>query len=255
MLVTGGSSGLGLVMSEGLLQNGASVIIASRKQARIEEALENLQKLGDANGVAADISTAEGRQTLVQFVESQWGGLDVLINNAGTNYAAQLSDYSDEAFQKVVSTNLSSVFSLTRELTPLLEKSGRDNNPARIVNIGSMDGIHVPIVQRQPTFAYSASKAALHHLTKSFAIFLANKNITANAVAPGFFVSRMTEGVFESYLEDIEKDCPLRRLGKPAEIFGIIAYLITAAGAYTNGTTISVDGGASISKGYREWLN
>ena len=255
IVITGGSSGLGLVMADGLLQNGASVIIASRKQARIDEALEGLKDLGDVQGIAADISTAEGRKQLVDLVSDHWGTLDVLINNAGTNFAAQLEDYSDAAFEKVVNTNLSAVFSLTRDLTPLLEKGASVEDPARIVNIGSMDGIHVPVVQRIPTFAYSASKAALHHLTKSLAVFLANKHITANAVAPGFFASRMTDYVFEHYLEDIEKDCPLGRVGKPEEIVGIVTYLISQAGAYTNGTTIPVDGGTSISKGHRDWLD
>lgn len=254
VLVTGGSSGLGLVMAEGLLQNGASVIIASRKQARVDEAIQELESLGDVHGTAADISTPEGRAHLVQFIGSKWGALDVLINNAGTNYAAQIEDYPDEAFEKVVNTNLSAVFSLTRDLTPLLEKAATEEDPSRIVNIGSMDGIHVPVVQRIPTFAYSASKAALHHLTKSLAVFLASKHITANAVAPGFFASRMTDYVFDHYLNDIEKDCPLGRVGRPEEIVGIVAYLISRAGAYTNGTTIPVDGGTSISKGHREWL-
>lgn len=254
IVVTGGTSGLGLSMAEGLLQNGASVIVASRKQARVDEAMSSLSGLGDVNAVAADISTVAGRNALTELVSAKWGRLDVLINNAGTNFAAQLADYPDEAFEKVVNTNLSAVFSLTRDLAPLLAAAGSDDSPARVINIGSMDGIHVPVVQRIPTFAYSASKAALHHLTKSLAVFLARDHITVNAVAPGFFASRMTDYVFEHYLEDIEKDCPLGRVGKPEEIIGIVTYLMSRAGAYTNGTTIPVDGGTSISKGHREWL-
>lgn len=254
IVVTGGTSGLGLSMAEGLLQNGASVIVASRKQARVDEAMSSLSGLGDVNAVAADISTVAGRNALTELVSAKWGRLDVLINNAGTNFAAQLADYPDEAFEKVVNTNLSAVFSLTRDLAPLLAAAGSEDSPARVINIGSMDGIHVPVVQRVPTFAYSASKAALHHLTKSLAVFLARDHITVNAVAPGFFTSRMTDYVFEHYLEDIEKDCPLGRVGKPEEIIGIVTYLMSRAGAYTNGTTIPVDGGTSISKGHREWL-
>ena len=116
-----------------------------------------------------------------------------------------------------------------------------------------MDGIHVPIVQRVPTFAYSSSKAALHHLTKSLAIDLAPKHITVNAVAPGFFESRMTDYLFEHYKDDIEDDCPLHRVGEPEDLVGIIAYLASRAGAYTNGTVIPVDGGTCISKGKRSW--
>ena len=113
----------------------------------------------------------------------------------------------------------------------------------------------MPIVQRVPTFAYSASKAALHHLTKSLAIDLASKHITVNAVAPGFFESRMTDYVFEHFRQDIEDDCPLHRVGEPEEIVGIVAYLASRAGAYTNGTVIPVDGGTSISKGSRPWMD
>ena len=254
IVITGGTSGLGLTMAEGLLHNGASVIVASRKQARVDEARKNLTPLGEVHAIAADISNQQGRSQLLEFVSRSWGELDVLINNAGTNFAAPLEEYTDEAFEKVVNTNLSSVFSITRDLTPLLEISASETDPSRVINIGSMDGIHVPVVQRIPTFAYSASKAALHHLTKTLAVFLASRHITVNAVAPGFFASKMTDYVFEHYLKDIEKDCPLGRVGKPEEIVGIVTYLLSRAGAYTNGTTIPVDGGTSISKGYREWL-
>lgn len=255
VVVTGGTSGLGLIMAEGLLKNGAQVLIASRKQANCDAALEELTPLGDVKAVAADISNPEGRQELVDFVAANYQGIDVLINNAGTNYGAKLEDYPDEGFEKVINTNLSAVFSLTRDLTPYLEKTASAEDPSRIINIGSMDGLHVPVVQRIPTFAYSASKAALHHLTRTLAVHLASKHITVNAVAPGFFASKMTDYVFEHYLKDIEADCPLNRVGKPEEIVGIVTYLMSAAGAYTNGTTIPVDGGTSISKGHREWLD
>jgi len=152
-------------------------------------------------------------------------------------------------------TNINAVFSLSRDMTPLLQEASSSSDPSRIINIGSMDGIHVPIVQRVPTFAYSASKAALHHLTRTMAVDLASRNITVNAVAPGFFASKMTDYVFENFKDDIEDDCPLHRVGKPAEIVGIINYLASRAGAYTNGTVIPVDGGTSISKGRREWTD
>lgn len=254
VVITGGTSGLGLIMAEGLLKNGANVLIASRKQSNCDAALEELSPLGKVHGVAADISTAEGRKVLVDFVETNYSGINVLINNAGTNYGAKLEDYPDEGFEKVINTNLSAVFSLSRDLTPHLEKSASAEDPARIINIGSMDGLHVPVVQRIPTFAYSASKAAVHHLTRTMAVHLASKQITVNAVAPGFFASKMTDYVFEHFLDDIESDCPLKRVGKSEEIVGIVTYLMSAAGAYTNGATIPIDGGTNISKGHREWL-
>ncbi|MDE0980524.1 MAG: SDR family oxidoreductase [Gammaproteobacteria bacterium] len=252
-LVTGGSSGLGLIMAKGLLSNGARVVIASRSQEKCDMALSELSEFGECWSLATDVTVSQDRERLLQFVESKLGGLSILINNAGANWGAKLEDYPDEGFEKVINTNLSAVFSLTRDAVPLLAKSAFKDDPSRIINIGSMDGIHVPIVQRIPTFAYSASKAALHHLTRSFAVDLAPRHITVNAIAPGFFESKMTDYVFEHYKQDIEDDCPLHRVGKPEEIVGIVTYLASRAGAYTNGTVIPVDGGTSISKGKRPW--
>ena len=252
-LVTGGSSGLGLNMSRGLLRNGVKVLIASRKSEKCKLALEQLKPHGECYAFAADVTSIDDRKALLQETEDKLGSISILINNAGTNWAAKLEEYPDHGFAKVISTNLNAVFSLTRDALPLLKKAASLEDPARVINIGSMDGIHVPIVQRVPTFAYSSSNAALHHLTKSLAIALAPKHITVNAVAPGFFESRMTDYLFENYKHDIEDDCPLHRVGEPEELIGIVAYLSSRAGAYTNGAVIPVDGGTSISKGKRSW--
>lgn len=254
-LITGGSSGLGLVMAKGLLQNGAKVVIASRKKKKCDLALKELKAYGEVYAFAADVTQAEPREKLLEFVDAKLSSLSILLNNAGANWGASLEDYPDEGFAKVMDINLNAVFSLSRDAVPLLSKAASAKDPARIINIGSMDGIHVPIVQRVPTFAYSASKAALHHLTKAMAVELAPKQITVNAVAPGFFESRMTDYIFEHYLDDIEDDCPLHRIGQPQEIVGIVAYLASKAGSYTNGAVIPVDGGTSISKGQRDWMS
>lgn len=253
-LVTGGSSGLGLIMAKGLLCNGVRVVIASRSQEKCDMALSELLEFGECWALAADVTKSEDRNRLLEFVAEKLGSLSILINNAGANWGAKLEEYPDEGFDKVIGTNLSAVFSLTRDAVPLLAESAAADEPSRIINIGSMDGIHVPIVQRIPTFAYSASKAALHHLTRSLAVDLASRHITVNAIAPGFFESRMTDYVFEHYKQDIEDDCPLHRVGRPEEIVGIVTYLASRAGAYTNGTVIPVDGGTSISKGKRPWM-
>ena len=253
-LITGGSSGLGLMMAKGLLDNGVRVIIASRRQGKCEEALNELVCHGEAYAHAADMTNAEDRKRLLEFVSEKFGSLSILINNAGANWGSPLKNYPDEGFAKVVDINLNAVFSLSRDCVPLLSISANESDPARIINIGSMDGIHIPIVSRVGTFAYVASKAGLHQLTKALAVELAPKNITVNAIAPGFFESKMTDFVFEHYLQDIKDDCPLGRIGRPAEIIGIVAYLASCAGAYTNGTIIPVDGGTSISKGKRDWM-
>lgn len=254
-LVTGGSSGIGLNIAKGLLQNGVKVVIASRRKEKCDQALAELQAFGDCDAVVADVTGAEDRARLLEETAARLGSLSILVNNAGANWGAPLAEYPDDGFAKVINTNLNAVFSLTRDAIPILELAATQADPARIINIGSMDGIQVPIVQRVPTFAYSASKAALHHLTRTLAVELAPKHITVNAVAPGFFASKMTDYVFEHYLKDIEDDCPLNRVGQPEEMVGIVTYLASLAGAYTNGTVIPVDGGTSISKGKRPWMD
>ncbi|MFL2855020.1 MAG: SDR family oxidoreductase [Pseudohongiellaceae bacterium] len=254
-LVTGGSSGLGLMMAKGLLQNGVHVVIVSRRREKCDEALVELSPHGEVTAFSADITKADDREKLLNFLGDEIGSLSILINNAGANWGAKLEEFPDEGFEKIVNINLNAVFSLSRDSIPLLEKAATQTDPARIINIGSMDGIHVPIVSRTGTFAYVASKAGLHHLTKALAVELGPKHITVNAVAPGFFKSRMTDYVFEHYLTDIEEECPLDRVGEPEEIVGIVAYLASRAGAYTNGAIIPVDGGTSISKGKRSWMD
>ena len=256
-LVTGGSSGLGLIMAEALLRGGARVIIASRKQARCDEALALLSGLGECRAMAADVTQAHDRQALASFVATAFAdtGLSILVNNAGANWGAAIADYPDDAFAKVMNTNVNAVFALTRDLLPLLQQAASAQDPARVVNIGSMDGLHVPIVQRVPTFAYSASKAALHHLTRALAVDLGPRHITVNAIAPGFFHSRMTDYVLREFGDDIAADSPMGRAGEPEEIAGALIYLVSRAGNYTNGVVLPVDGGTHISKGRRDWMD
>ena len=254
-LVTGGSGGLGLMMAEGLLRNGVKVFIASRNAQRCAEAEAVLAPYGDCIAIAADINDAQQRATLVSRIEEESPqGLAILVNNAGSNWGAPLEDYPDAAFDKLMKTNVSSVFGLTRDLYPALLRAASGEAPARVINIGSMDGLQVPVVQRVPTFAYSASKAALHHLTRTLAVELGPKGITVNAIAPGFFESKMTDYVLDHYQQDIEDDCPLGRIGTPEDIVGILAFLCSRAGAYVNGAVIPLDGGTHLSKGKREWM-
>lgn len=254
-LVTGGSSGIGLMMAEGLLRNGARVFIASRNAQRCADAAEFLAPFGDCIGIAADINDVEQRSALVERIRAESPqGLGILVNNAGSNWGAPLADYPDAAFDKLMKTNVSSVFGLTRDLYSALSAAATPESPARVINIGSMDGLQVPVVQRVPTFAYSASKAALHHLTRTLAVELGPKGISVNAIAPGFFESKMTDYVLDRFQQDIEDDCPLGRIGSPEDIVGLLAFLCSRAGAYVNGAIIPLDGGTHLSKGKREWI-
>jgi len=255
-LVTGGSSGIGLMMVEGLLRNGVKVYMVSRSEKRCLEAMQGLQGLGECTAIAADINEPEARaRVLARITEELPNGLDILVNNAGSNWGAPMQDYPDAAFDKLMKTNVSSVFALTRDLLPSLLLGAKSNGAASVVNIGSMDGLQVPVVQRVPTFAYSASKAALHHLTRALAVELGPQGITVNAIAPGFFESKMTNYVMSQFRQDIEDDCPLGRIGAAQDIVGALLFLCSPAGAYVNGVVLPVDGGTSISKGKRVWAD
>ncbi len=254
-LVTGGSSGIGLMMVEGLLRNGVQVYMVSRSAERCEAALRALEGLGECAAIAADVTDPAARARIVARIEADLPqGLDILVNNAGSNWGAKLADYPDSAFDKLMKTNVSSVFSLTRDLHKSLQSSAKHNGSARVINIGSMDGLQVPIVQGVPTFAYSASKAALHHLTRTLAVELGPEGITVNAIAPGFFESKMTKHVMSEYRQNIEDGCPLGRIGNEQDIVGTLLFLCSRAGTYVNGVVLPVDGGTRLSKGRPSWL-
>ena len=245
-LVTGGSRGIGLMIAEGYLRAGAKVYISSRKRETCNRSAEKLSSLGPCISLPADISTAEGRSTIVQEISKREKALHILVNNAGTTWAAPYEEMPESGFRKVLDLNLTAVFLLTRDLTPCLEHAALPEDPARVINIGSMDGIHVPTTIPTGTFPYSASKAAVHHLTKTLAIELASRYITVNAVAPGFFESKMTAEALTRYRDKMEGACPLDRLGRPEEMAGVTIYLACRAGAYTTGAVIPVDGGSCI---------
>lgn len=245
-LVTGGSRGIGHMIADGFLQSGAKVYITSRHKEACDAAAAALSARGDCISVPADVSTTDGRAALVRALEAREPQLHVLVNNAGTIWAADYANYPEDGFRKVTTLNLHALFFLTRDLTPMLEQAGCAGDPARIINVGSMDGARVPTILPGGTFAYSASKAAVHHLTRTLAVELAPRHLTVNAIAPGYFESKMTAEVIRRHRTAIEGACPLGRIGRPAEMAGIAIYLASRAGAYTTGAVIPVDGGTGV---------
>jgi NAD(P)-dependent dehydrogenase (short-subunit alcohol dehydrogenase family) len=165
--------------------------------------------------------------------------LHILVNNAGATWGTPLDEFDDAAFSKVIDINVKGVFHLTKFLRPTLEAAAGDDDPARVINIGSIDGLHVPAME---TYSYSASKAAVHHLTRHLAKRLAPK-VTVNAVAPGPFQSKMMRATLEAFGEEIEKTAPMRRIGKPDDMVGVTRYLASRAASYVTGVVIPVDGG------------
>ena len=242
-LVTGGSSGIGLMIAQAYVEAGARVYISSRKKDVCDAVAADLAKRGECVSVPADVATAAGRKGLVAELGAREKALHVLVNNAGAAWGAPLEEYPEDGFRKVTALNVEAVFFLTQALLPLLVAAGSADDPARVINIGSIDGIRVPSVDN---FAYSASKAAVHQMTRVLAVKLGGRHVTVNAVAPGPFESRMTGWLLENMKEEIVARCPRGRIGAPADMAGVALFLASRAGAYVTGTVIPVDGGISI---------
>jgi NAD(P)-dependent dehydrogenase (short-subunit alcohol dehydrogenase family) len=239
-VVTGGSRGIGLMIARGLLQAGARVYISSRKADACAEAAKELSGHGPVHAIPADLSAEPECLRLATEVGERERAVNVLVNNAGATWGAPLADYPAGAWDKVVDLNLKAPFFLTRAFLPLLEAAGTDEDPARIINIGSIDGLRVPPF---PTYAYSASKAGLHHMTRVLARELGPRRITVNAVAPGPFESKMMDATLKTFGDTIADAAPLKRIGRPDDMAGVAIYLASRAGAYVTGAVIPVDGG------------
>jgi len=239
-LVTGGTRGIGLMIARGYVEAGARVYVSSRKASACEEVAAELSKLGTCIAAPADLSSEAEALRLAGEIAEREPALHILVNNAGTNWGAPLAEYPDAAWDKLLALNVKAVFHLTRALLPQLEAAARPGDPARVVNIGSIDGLHVPVLE---TYAYSTSKAAVHHLTRVLARQLAPRGITVNAVAPGPFESKMMAETLERFRDAIIGSCPMGRIGEPEDMAGVAIYLASRAGAYVTGAVIPVDGG------------
>jgi NAD(P)-dependent dehydrogenase (short-subunit alcohol dehydrogenase family) len=244
-VVTGGSSGIGLMVARGYVESGARVYISSRKAEACERVAAELSRAGECVPLPADLSSEEGCLRLAGAVGEREARLHVLVNNAGATWGAPLEAFPASAWDKLLDLNLKAPFFLTRALLPLLEAAATPDDPARVINVGSIDGLRVPPL---PTYAYSASKAGLHHLTRVLARELGPRGITVNAVAPGPFESRMMAQTLRDFGEAIVAAAPLGRIGRPDDMAGVALYLAGRAGAYVTGAVIPVDGGIATTR-------
>ena len=239
-VVTGGTRGIGLMIARGLLQAGASVYISSRKPEAGDAAAGELSAHGRVVSVPANLASEQECVRLAAEVGRSEERVHVLVNNAGATWGAPLEEFPASAWDRALDLNLKAPFYLTRAFLPLLQAAGTVDDPARVINIGSIDGLRVP---EFPTYSYSASKAGLHQLTRVLARELGPRHITVNAVAPGPFESKMMAATLAEFGDEIAAAAPLGRIGRPDDMAGVAVFLSSRAGAYVTGAVIPVDGG------------
>ena len=242
-IVTGGSRGIGRMIAEGFVENGVRTYITARKADACAETAAELSKKGECIALPADLSTKEGREAFVAEITAREAKIDILVNNAGAAWGAPFEEYPDEGYDKVMDINVKAIFTLTRDLMPLLKQGASQQNPSRVINIGSIDGLRVSTMDN---FAYGASKAAVHFLTKNLALRLGPKGVTVNAIAPGAFQSNMMNATLEKFQDKIESENPLGRIGSPEDMAGLALYLASNASKYMTGQVIALDCGRHI---------
>jgi NAD(P)-dependent dehydrogenase (short-subunit alcohol dehydrogenase family) len=249
VVITGGSRGIGEMLAAGFLANGAKVIISSRKAKACEETVARLQDQygGEIYAIPSDVGNMDGINHLADEIARREDKVDVLINNAGVAWGATLDDFPEAGWDKVMDVNVKGIFFLTQKLMPLLRKSASADEPARVINIASIDGMHTSPMSG---FAYGTSKAAVIHLTRFMGAHLASEHILVNGIAPGPFPTWMlSTGVgFEGKTEGVDWQSigdrnPSGRVGAPSDIAGLAIFLSSKASAYITGHTVPCDGG------------
>ncbi|MDQ0026903.1 NAD(P)-dependent dehydrogenase (short-subunit alcohol dehydrogenase family) [Variovorax paradoxus] len=239
-LITGGSRGIGRMIAEGFLAQGARVYISARKAAACDQTAKELSAFGHCVSLPADVSTLEGAQALADAYAKHEDSLDILVNNAGAAWGAPYDEFPESGWDKVVDLNLKTPFFLTKALTPMLKKAATDHL-SKVINIASIDGISV---NPQETYSYAASKAGLIQLTRRMALRLAQDRIVVSAIAPGAFASDMNK-LARDHGDEVKERIPAGRIGTPEDMAGAAIYLASRAGDYVMGSTLVVDGGVT----------
>lgn len=250
-LVTGGATGIGRMATEGLAAAGARVLIASRKADACEAVAKEINAMGypgSVEGFGGDVASQEGVEALAAEVASRTDALHILMNNAGRTWGSPLGQFPWDGWSKVNDLNLAGMFQLTQALLPMLEASTSFDNPARVVNVGSVMG---DVPKGAGAYSYSVSKAGVHHMTRILGNELAERHITVNALAPGPFESKMTAFALadEDKASRTADGVPLRRLGAPSDVAGTMQFLCSTAGSYVTGAIIPISGGINCHAG------
>jgi NAD(P)-dependent dehydrogenase (short-subunit alcohol dehydrogenase family) len=248
-IVTGGSRGIGEMITSGFLANGVKVYITARKEEPLVKKAEELSKKygGTCIPIACDLSSSVGIDYFYKTIREEEEAIDFLINNAGAAWGEPYNKFSEVGWDKVMDLNVKSLFFLTQKLTELLKVRATSDNPSRVINIGSIDGLNVPAFE---TYSYSTSKAAVHHLTRVIAARLVKENILVNAIAPGPYPSQMLGSAVDHDYSETARKNPRRRVGLPEDIAGLTIFLCSKAGSYIVGETIASDGGIVKTAGH-----
>jgi 2-deoxy-D-gluconate 3-dehydrogenase len=240
-VVTGGSTGIGAMIARGFVENGVKTYITARKQPQLDETAAALSEIGECIAIQSDLSTMDGLSAFAEAVLAREDKLDILINNAGATWGAPVDDFPETGWDKVMNLNVKSIFFLTQRFLPALRAAGSRDNPSRVVNIASINGITHP---HMTNYSYSASKAALIQLTRHMAADLGPDHININGIAPGFFPSKMTRHLLSDDPDETDvSGAPIARMGRPQDAAGTAIYLCSTASNYLCGHTVVMDGG------------
>jgi NAD(P)-dependent dehydrogenase (short-subunit alcohol dehydrogenase family) len=237
-IVTGGSRGIGAMIARGFVENGVKTYITARKEEELQATAKALSALGECIAVPSNLATLEGVVAFADVIKEREGAVHILVNNAGATWGADIDDFPESGWDKIMDLNVKSLFFLTQQMLPALRAAGTDEDPARVINIGSVNGVTHPHMNN---YSYSASKAAVHHLTRHLGADLAPEFINVNGIAPGFFPSKMTAHMLED--EKLLEAIPRGRLGTAEDAAGTAIYLSSRASAWVSGHTVALDGG------------
>ncbi len=238
-VVTGGSRGIGAMIAEGFVANGVRTYITARREDELQATAAELSRQGECIALASDLSTVEGVTRFAAQIREREPALHILVNNAGATWGASIDEFPESGWDKVMDLNVKSIFFLTQQLLPALRAAGTAVDPARVINIGSVNGI---TNSHMTNYGYCASKAAVHQLTRHMGAELAREQVNVNAIAPGLFPSKMTAHM-AGHEEEIAKAFPISRMGSPEDAAGTAIYLSSRASAWVTGHVLVLDGG------------
>lgn len=244
-VVTGGSRGIGAMIARGFVENGVKTYITARREEELRATADELSRFGQCIAIPSDLSNMEGVKAFAGAVTSDDSAVHVLVNNAGTTWGAPIEEFPEDGWDKTMNLNVKSMFYLTQQLLPALEAAATPEDPSRVINVGSINGITHPHMQN---YAYSASKAAVHQLTRHLGAELSPRHVNVNAIAPGFFPSKMTSHLLD-HSDELGKAFPCGRLGNAEDAAGTAIYLSSRASAWVTGHTLVLDGGAVANAG------